>query len=564
VTFIEQHKGGRDGGLRWGVESICAVLTLHELKIAPSTYYDARGRRRSPRELSDERANTSKTLSGSAGGIQMPFPSRKLGHATTIASLLNRRWLPTRSVSRRRVRLMSRRVVAVTDKRSDTPTAAVETITQSLSDRNLVGLAAAVGELPRMQLVEVLERLGSRQRAVVYRLLPKQRALRVFEDLEPSLQGDLVSALQDGEVTALFAELDPDDRVWLIDELPAVVAQRLLRGLPERERQLTAEVLGYPQGSIGRRMSPEVIWTHPQLTVGETLHRLRPRVHEAETVYTLPVLDHERRVLGVVGLRDVLGADDTTSVGTLMSDPQLALATEDAELAARRCADLGLLALPVVDSESRLVGILTIDDAVRILEREESEDAARQGGVEPLHRPYLSTPLFSIVRSRVVWLLVLALGATLTVQVLSVFEDTLAQMTALALFVPLLIGTGGNTGNQAATTVTRALALGDIRPRDTLKVLTREMRTGVLLGLLLGALGFAITSLVYDSQVGLVIGLTLLAVCTLAATVGGIMPLVARTIRVDPAVFSNPFITTFVDATGLVIYFLIARAVFGL
>ncbi|HLU64377.1 MAG TPA: magnesium transporter [Protaetiibacter sp.] len=451
----------------------------------------------------------------------------------------------------------------MTEKPTASPTAAIETIKQSLGDRDLTRLAAAVSELPRAELLEVIERLGSRQRAIVYRLLPKQRALRVFEDLEPSLQGELVRALQDGEVASLFADLDPDDRVWLLDELPAVVAQRLLRGLPARERQRTAEVLGYPQGSIGRRMSPEVVWTHPRSTVGETLSRVRARVHDAETVYTLPVLDDERRIVGVVGLRDLLGAADADDIASLMNDPHTALASEDAEAAARRCADLGLLALPIVDRESRLLGILTIDDAVRILEREESEDAARQGGAEPLRRPYLSTPLFSIVRSRVVWLLVLALGATLTVQVLSVFEATLAQMTALALFVPLLIGTGGNTGNQAATTVTRALALGDVRPRDVLRVLSREMRTGAVLGLLLGALGFAITSLVYEPHVGLVIGLTLLAVCTLAATVGGIMPLVARTIRVDPAVFSNPFITTFVDATGLVVYFLIARAVLG-
>ena len=452
----------------------------------------------------------------------------------------------------------------MTDEQAQTPTAVIDTITQSVNSRDLTRLAAAVGKLTTRQLVGVLERLNARQRAVVYRLLAKQQALDVFEALAPSIQGELVEALQDGEVAALFAELDPDDRVWLLDELPALVAQRLLRGLPERERQLTAEVLGYPNGSIGRRMSPEIVSTHPELTVGQTLSRLRPRVHDAETVYTLPVLDHERRVVGVVSLRDLLGADDDALIDSLMNDAHTALATEDAEVAARRCADLGVLALPVVDSESRLVGILTIDDAVRILEREESEDAARQGGVEPLRRPYLSTPVFSIVRSRVVWLLVLAIGATLTVQVLSVFEATLEQMTVLALFVPLLIGTGGNTGNQAATTVTRALALGDVRPRDVLKVLTRELRTGALLGLLLGTIGFAITSLVYEPQVGVVIGLTLLAVCTVAATIGGIMPLAARAIRVDPAVFSNPFITTFVDATGLIIYFLIARAVLGL
>lgn len=452
----------------------------------------------------------------------------------------------------------------MTDEQTHAPTALIETITQSVNGRDLTKLAAATGKLTNRQLVSVLERLNARQRAVVYRLLAKQQALDVFEALPPALQGELVEGLQDAEVATLFAELDPDDRVWLLDELPASVAQRLLKGLPERERQLTAEVLGYPQDSIGRRMSPEVVTTHPELTVDETLRRLRPRIHDAETVYTLPVVDRERRIIGIVSLRDLLGADDTALIDSLMRDAQTALATEDAEVAARRCADLGVLALPVVDSESRLVGIFTIDDAVRILEREESEDAARQGGAEPLRRPYLSTPILSIVRSRVVWLFVLAVGATLTVQVLSVFEATLEQMTVLALFVPLLIGTGGNTGNQAATTVTRALALNDVRPRDVLKVLTRELRVGAMLGLLLGTLGFAITSLVYQPDVGLVIGLTLLAVCTVAATIGGVMPLVARTIHVDPAVFSNPFITTFVDATGLIIYFLIARAVLGL
>lgn len=236
-------------------------------------------------------------------------------------------------------------------------------------------------------------------------------------------------------------------------------------------------------------------------------------------------------------------------------------AYESAETAARMCADLRVLALPVVDTESRLVGMLTIDDAVRILQQEETEHAARQGGVEPLRRPYFATPLHRLVASRIVWLLVLAVGATLTVQVLSVFEATLEQVAVLALFIPLLIGTGGNTGNQAATTVTRAIALGDVRPRDVGRVLARELSTGLALGAVLGALGGTITALVYEPRIGLVIGLTLLTVCTMAASIGGIMPMLARTLRVDPAVFSNPFITTFVDASGLVVYLFIARAV---
>lgn len=434
-------------------------------------------------------------------------------------------------------------------------------IEQALSADDLAATSSLIADAPTHEVVAVIERLDARRRAVVYRLLPKQRALEVFEDLPASLQGDLVDALQDSEVAAVFADLDPDDRVRLLDELPASVAPRLLRGLPVDERTLTAAVLGYPQDSIGRRVSPEYVTLRPSVRVSDALARVRSRVRDAETVYTIPVIDDARTVVGVISLRDLLGGADDDTVGALMSEPHTATATDDAEDAARLCADLGVLALPVVDSEGRLVGILTIDDAVRILEQEESEDAARQGGAEPLRRPYLSTPILRIVRSRVVWLFVLAVGATLTVQVLSVFEDTLAQLTVLALFVPLLIGTGGNTGNQAATTVTRALALSEVRTRDVWRVLSREVRVGALLGLLLGVLGFAITGVVFDLPVGLVIGLTLLSICTVAASVGGVMPLLARAIRVDPAVFSNPFITTFVDATGLVIYFLIARAV---
>lgn len=452
----------------------------------------------------------------------------------------------------------------MTTEQIPTTTDLIDTIEQSLTHRDLVAASAMLTPVSARQMVQVLERLNPRQCAIVYRLLPKQEALEVFELLSPELQGELVRGLQDAEVATLFAEMDPDDRVWLLDELPASVAPRLLRGLPPRERELTAAVLGYPQDAVGRRMSPEYVTTHPQLTVAETLTRLRTRIDDAETVYTLPVTDGAKRVVGVVSLRDLIAADEEDSIDTLMSPAHTVIADRDAELAARECTDLALLAVPVVDNEDRLVGILTIDDAVRILKREESEDAARQGGVEPLSRPYLSTPIGRIVRSRVVWLLVLAVGATLTVKVLSVFEATLEQMTVLALFVPLLIGTGGNTGNQAATTVTRALALGEVRPRDLARVLTRELRVGVSLGVLLGLLGFGITALIYDWHIGLVIGVTLIAVCAVAATIGGIMPLIAKMIRVDPAVFSNPFITTFVDATGLVIYFLVAKAILGI
>lgn len=440
---------------------------------------------------------------------------------------------------------------------------AADDIRRLISEQDLAGASARLTPLSVPEVVELVDRLGIEDAAIVYRLLAKARALDVFEALSPGTRGDLVGALRRAEVTSLFAEMDPDDRVWLLDELPASVAPQLLRGLTRQERDLTAGMLGYPQHSVGRRMSPEFVTTHPRLTVHDTFARIRAALDSAETVYTLPVTD-ARRVVGIVSLRDLMSADEDALIADVMSDPHVAEVTEDAEVAARRTTDYGLLALPVVDGEQRLVGILTIDDAARILKQEESEDAARQGGVEPLRRSYLSTPIRRLVRSRVVWLLVLAVGATLTVQVLDAFEATLAQMTVLALFVPLLIGTGGNTGNQAATTVTRSLALGEIVPRDLRKVLLREVRVGLCLGLLLGTLGFAIAGLVYEWHIGLVVGLTLVAVCAVAASIGGIMPLAARAMKVDPAVFSNPFITTFVDATGLIIYFLIARAVLGI
>lgn len=437
-------------------------------------------------------------------------------------------------------------------------------ILQQLANQDLAALAATLAPVPDAELVSVFERLTLRQRAVIFRLLPKETAVAVFDALDPALQGDLLEGLHDTEVARLFAELDPDDRAWLLEEVPAVLATRLLRDLPGSERTLTAALLGYPQGSVGRRMTPEYVSVRERATVAIALDRVRDRLADAETVYTIPVLDNARRIVGIVSLRELLAADPNAEISTLMQEAHTAKAADSAEEAARRCTDLLLLALPIVDSEQRLVGMLTIDDAVRILEFEESEDSARQGGTEPLRRPYLSTPVRTLVRSRVVWLLVLAVGATLTVQVLEVFEATLEQVTVLALFVPLLIGTGGNTGNQAATTVTRALALGDVRPRDILRVLSRELRTGAMLGLLLGTLGFAIASLIYSIEIGLVIGLTLLAVCTVAAAVGGSMPLLARAVKVDPAVFSNPFISTFVDATGLIVYFVIARTILEL
>ncbi len=437
-------------------------------------------------------------------------------------------------------------------------------IDDAVDDGDLSEVSSLIAPLTPHRIADVLERLGRKDRAVVFRLLAKDDALTVFESLDAPLQGELIHDLQDEQVTGLFADLDPDDRVTLLDELPATVAARLLHDLPDDEREATAVLLGYPQGSVGREMTPEFVSVHPEYSAERALAAVRARIDDVETIYGIPVVEDGRVLVGIVGLRGLLRSDPRTPVSEIMNIAGTARARESAEKAARRCAEQRLLVMPIVDDEHRIVGILTVDDALRILEEAESEDAARQGGVEPLNRPYLSTPVRTLVRSRVVWLLVLAIGATLTVKVLSVFEDSLQEMVVLSLFVPLIIGTGGNTGNQAATTVTRALALGDITTRDVLRVLGREIRVGATLGLILGGLGAAIAGVLFGADVGIVIGATLFGVCTMSATVGGLMPLVAKAIGVDPAVFSNPFISTFVDATGLILYFLIAKAVLGI
>lgn len=221
------------------------------------------------------------------------------------------------------------------------------------------------------------------------------------------------------------------------------------------------------------------------------------------------------------------------------------------------------LLTPVVDSERRVVGVFSHSDAVSVLTNSDEQRAARSSGAEPLRRPYLSTTIGSLVRSRIVWLLVLAVGATLTVQVLSNFEETLESMVTLSLFIPLMVGIGGNTGNQAATTVTRALAMGDVRVGDLGRVLLRELGVGLMLGLSLGTIGFGVAGFIFEWSIAMIIGITLVALCTIAAGVGGAMPIIGKWLKVDPAVFSNPFISTFVDAAGLIVYFSVAVAVLG-
>ncbi len=416
-----------------------------------------------------------------------------------------------------------------------------------------------------VEIAEQLARLPRERRAVPFRLIGKDRALEVFELLDPSVQQELLEGLRETNVRQLFEEMDPDDRARLTEEMPAKVARRLLAGLSPTERRLTATLLGYPEDSAGRLMSPEVASLRADMTAAQAIDRLRRVGRSAETIYALPVTDDRRRLVGALGLRDLVLAQPDTLVDELMNaDVYSARVDTDQEEVARLMREADLLALPIVDTEDRLVGIVTVDDAMEVLEEEETEDVARAGGAEPLGRPYLATSVLQIARSRVVWLLFLIVAATLTVNVLQVFETTLALVVKLALFIPLVIGTGGNTGAQAATTVTRAIAVGEVRGGDLGFVILREARVGLLLGAMLGAIAFLPATLFAGRDIAIVVSITLVVVCTLAAFVGSLLPLIARRVGVDPAVMSAPFITTLVDASGLVIYFLIARIVLRL
>lgn len=441
-----------------------------------------------------------------------------------------------------------------------------EQLEDVLGQQDLVYASEMLATLDVGTLARVIDRLEPPEAAIAFRLIRQDQINYVFEKLDPPVQSEIIEQLHDTEVTRLFAELEAHERVALIDELPAEVARELWSQLDADEVESTATIMGYPAGSIARWMTTRMVTVHAEDTIGAVLPKVDNGLADAEMVYVIPAVDSEGVVQGILSLRNLLQHRHETSslISPLIRQVSLLPATMPAEDAAQEFSRTGALALPVVDHEKHLIGMVTIDDAVRILEDEIDEDLARAGGAEPLRQPYLRTSVRQLFRSRVVWLFALAVSALLTVQVLNSFQDELEKVIVLSLFVPLLIGIGGNTGNQAATTVTRAIALGDVHMRDVGKVALHECAVGVALGAALGSVGFVLASIIFGFDIGLVIGLTIVAICTLAATVGGVMPIVGKRFGIDPAVFSNPFISTFCDASGLLVYFSIAKIVVGI
>lgn len=434
-----------------------------------------------------------------------------------------------------------------------------------LDDNDIDGLQGWLDRHPPYRVADELARLDEVDAVLLFRLLDKDRALTVFEELDPADQHKVLSGLRHQAFGDVVEAMDPDDRARLLGEAPAKFARHVLAGLSPRERAMTAALLGYPEGSVGRVMSPETVAIRRQLTAGQALQVVRDRGGEAETVYTLPVIDDQRRFLGTLTLRElVLSPPDRPVTELVDTDIPRVRATDDAEDASRLMQEANLLDLPVVDSEDRVLGLLTIDDAVELIEAADTEDVARQSAAAPWSGHYMSAGVAQLARSRAVWLLLLIVAATLTVNVLQIFEDTLEQVTALALFIPLLVGTGGNAGAQAATAAVRALAVGEVRTTDVLRVAWRECRVGLLLGVLLAAVGLVVGTILVDLPVAATVALSLILICSWAAVIGSTMPLLAKRLGIDPAVISAPLVTTLVDATGLIIYFLIAHAVLNL
>ncbi|MFI2561802.1 magnesium transporter [Nocardia farcinica] len=440
-----------------------------------------------------------------------------------------------------------------------------ESLPEFVADHRVDAALDWLDNHPPHLIADQLARMDAVQAGVAFRLLDKDQALAVFEELEPVDQQQILQGLRDQSFRELVEGMAPDDRARMLREAPAKVAKKVLAGLSPRERRMTASLLGYPEGSAGQYMTPEVVALPSDLTVAEALATVRAKGAHAETVYTLPVVDSGRRLTGIVELRELVLARPETMVSELVvTEPAFARATDSAEKAARLMRETNDINLPVVDSENRLVGLLTIDDAVEVIEAADSEDVARQAGSAPWEGHYMAAGVFQLARYRALWLMLLLFAATLTVSVTDFFQATLEQAAHLALFIPLLIGAGGNAGAQAATACVRALAVGEVRVSDLFKVIWRECRVGLVLGSLLASAGLAIAALFVGPRIAVVVAITLVLICGWAATIGGTMPLLAKKLRIDPAVVSAPMVTTLVDATGLVIYFTTAKLVMGI
>ncbi len=444
-----------------------------------------------------------------------------------------------------------------------------ETVQNSLDEKKYVQVRETLLDLEPFDIAYIMEDLPEDTIPVVFRLLPKELAAEVFVELEPDSQEKLIKGFSRAELKEVLDELYLDDAVDIIEEMPANVVKRILATADPETRRDINNILQYPEDSTGSIMTTEYLDVKENMTVGDALKKIRRVGHDMETISVIYVLDRDRHLIGYVPLRTLLLAEEDETMDEIMDTNIISASTlDDQEQTARKFEKYDFLAMPVVDKENRLVGIVTIDDALDVLVEETTEDIERMAAITPSYKPYLSTGILETVKSRLPWLMLLMVSATFTGQIISSFEDALASVTILTAYIPMLMDTGGNAGSQASVTIIRGISLDEISMKDIGKVVWKEIRVAVTIGAVLALLNFAklmlVDRMIFHNPitvwVAAVICLTLVCTVFAAKLVGCTLPIIAKRMGFDPAVMASPFITTIVDAISLLIYFRFATA----
>ena len=438
-----------------------------------------------------------------------------------------------------------------------------------LEKHDMKQLQRRMEELNEFDVAEFLSQIDDAQMPMVFRLLSKETAAEVFANFEAPEQERIINSITDSELAGIVEELYVDDAVDMMEEMPANVVKRVMRTAKPETRNLINQYLRYPENSAGSIMTSEYVDLKKYMNVRESIALIRRIGEDKETIYVCFVISADRKLEGIVTVKDLLLSDDDTIIEDLMDTNVIfASTTEDQESVSEKFSDYDLMALPVVDKEGRLVGIVTVDDVIDVMEQEATEDFEIMAGMTPSDKPYSRTGIIEMWKNRIPWLMFLMLSATFTSMILTSFENRLAVQAGLIAFIPMLMGTGGNSGAQASTAVIRSLSLSDTEPRDALRVIWKEWRVALLCGLTLAAVNF-IKMLLIDRLllnnpnvtvlVSVTVSLSIIFIVMFAKVVGSMLPILAEKIGVDPAVMANPLISTVTDAVSLLIYIFVAK-----
>lgn len=437
-----------------------------------------------------------------------------------------------------------------------------------IQQNNLAGAKALLIPVKPVDIAEAIAFLSESDQAIAFRLLDKNKAIEVYEHLEPKIQTILIEDFKRQEVIDIVDKMSPDDRARLFDELPASVVSRIIAQLSPEERQATNLLLGYEENTAGRIMTPEYIFIRETATINDTFTKIRSLANTSELIYYVYVVNETRQLRGVISFRDLVMNDRDAIIGDIMTSDIVYVKTDtDTEEVANLIKRYDFFALPVVDRELRIVGVVTVDDVIDIIQQQATEDLYALSAIQGEGENYFKTNLFTIAKRRVGWLLVLLLTNTLTGGIIGTQEDMIAQYTILAAFMPLLADTGGNIGAQSSTVVIRGISTEAVKELGISQVIIRETLAGLLLGTILGIIAMIWAYILPNNNqnitVAFTVGITLTAICTLASLAGSALPFLFRRLGLDPALMSGPFITTAVDVLGILTYFNIARVMLG-